>query len=47
MPINEIGYIKTTGQLDDHDEQYDWLITEPTELNDIEPLLYQDLLEYD
>ncbi len=47
MQANERAYTEISALLNEHNDQYDWLITEPTELDDIELLLYQDVLDRD
>ena len=47
MQANERAYTETPDLLNEHNDQYDWLITEPTELDDIELLLYQDVIDRD
>lgn len=47
MQANEKAYTEFPALLNEHNDQYDWLITEPTELDDIELLLYQDVLDRD
>ncbi|MCY9843483.1 hypothetical protein [Vibrio caribbeanicus] len=47
MQTNERAYTEIPALLNEHNDQYDWLITEPTELDDIELLLYQDVLDLD
>lgn len=47
MHVNERAYTEISTLLNEHNDQYDWLITEPTELDDIELLLYQHVLDRD
>ena len=44
MQAKKMDYVKES-EMDDYDNQYNWLIAEPKELKDIESLFPQEFLE--